>query len=57
MAPIPIISAPIHMEFPVGLEPTVRDLQSLAFPLGYGNTMSVNSLLLTFKEPLSTLGR
>ena len=25
------------MEDPVGFEPTVRELQSLAFPLGYGS--------------------
>jgi hypothetical protein len=29
------------LEDPVGFEPTIRELQSLAFPLGYGSKSSI----------------
>ena len=33
----------LGMEDPVGFEPTIRELQSLALPLGYGSNAGVNS--------------
>ncbi len=43
-----LITDVVCAEAPVGIEPTVRDLQSPALPLGYGAAIANRSSFTTF---------